>query len=159
MGSTTSSAIAAMQVNIATLNTQIAALKTYNTENSPAVQQLVAQVKSLQEEIAKAQQQMVGVTDQNSVNKQLDKYHDLQIQQTYADQRLVTSQAGLDAAKSVATQKELFVVAIIHPELPDRPTLPARIWDIISIIVIAATLYGILALAIAGVRDHQGEED
>jgi capsular polysaccharide transport system permease protein len=158
-GSTAASSVASMQSNIAALNTQMAALKTYSTDNSPAVQQLAAQIKYLQQRIAEVQHHMVGETETNSLNKQLERYHDLQIQQTYADQRLVTAQAAVDAAKSVAAQKELFIVAITHPDLPDRPTLPSRLWNIASIIVLAATFYGIMRLGLAGVKDHQVEED
>jgi BexC/CtrB/KpsE family polysaccharide export inner-membrane protein len=158
-GSSAASSVASMQANIAALNTQMAALKTYSTDNSPAVQQLAAQIKYLQQRIAEVQHHMVGATETNSLNKQLDRYHDLVIQQTYADQRLVAAQAAVDAAKSVAAQKELFIVAITHPDFPDRATLPSRLWNIASIIVLAATFYGIMTLGLAGVRDHQVEED
>ncbi len=156
-GSAAGGAVVQMQANIAALNTQIAALKTYSTTTSPQVQVLQAQIDYLNKKIAETQNTMVSQTANNSLNKQLDQYHDLTMQQTYADQRLVTAQAGLDQAKSVAAQKELFVIAITHPDLPDRPTLPTRLWNILSIIIISATFYGIVRLGLAGVRDHQGD--
>jgi capsular polysaccharide transport system permease protein len=156
VGMAAGQSIVSMRADIDRLRTQIASLRTYSTDNSPQVRQLLAQITYLEQRIKDTQTKMVSGNDQDSLNQQLTQYTDLTMKQDYADKRLVTAQAALDEAKSVAEQKTLFVVSITNPTLPDRPTSPQRLWSIFSIIAISATLYGIAQLALAGLRDHQG---
>jgi capsule polysaccharide export protein KpsE/RkpR len=40
--------------------------------------------------------------------------------------------------------------------VPDEAALPDRLVDFFEAMIIAIAAYGILALSIAGIRDHQG---
>ena len=56
----------------------------------------------------------------------------------------------------LASQRERFLVRAVNPNYPDSPTLPKRILRFFEVLAVAVALYAIVALSIAGVRDHQG---
>ena len=48
------------------------------------------------------------------------------------------------------------MVPAVAPNLPDEPTEPHRLTSFLEAMLVLIAVYGIVALAIAGVRDHQG---
>jgi capsular polysaccharide transport system permease protein len=155
-GSSTAGALYQMQYQVVTLKTQLAAMSTYSRAGSPQVQQIQAQIANLDAEIAQTQAKMSGQNEKNSITKQINQYQGLSIYQTYADQRLLAAQAALDQAKSVANQRELFVVPVTTAKLPDQPALPNRPLSIFDFCALAAMLYAIGRFVLASIRDHQG---
>ena len=69
---------------------------------------------------------------------------------------MVAALGSYDSARTAAAQRERFVVRVVNPNYPDRPTLPRRFLSFLETLAAAAAAYAIIALAIAGVRDHQG---
>ncbi len=78
------------------------------------------------------------------------------VKSEYAEKALVAALSSYDQARATASQRERFLVRIIPPHVPDRPTLPNRMLSFIEALLVAAAAYGIIALIVAGVRDHQG---
>ncbi len=74
----------------------------------------------------------------------------------YAEKQLVAAMAANDTAKTLAGQRERFLVRITNPNLPEEAALPHRLLSFIEALIVLLAAYGIVALAIAGVRDHQG---
>ena len=112
-----------------------------------------AQIGQLAAQKAALQAKLTGQRS-GTVNNQLGAFTSLSLNQTYADQRLVAAPAALDQAKSVAEQRQLFVVPITQPTLPDEPT-PRRWWGFFTVMAVAACLYTIGRLTVASIRDHQ----
>ncbi len=48
------------------------------------------------------------------------------------------------------------MVKVVAPHLPDRPSRPHRLLSFLESLIVAIAAYGVIALAVAGVRDHQG---
>ena len=48
------------------------------------------------------------------------------------------------------------MVPAVQPNLPDVATEPHRLSSFLEAMLVLVAVYGIVALAIAGVRDHQG---
>ena len=73
-----------------------------------------------------------------------------------AEAKLATATTAFDAARATAQQREKYVVRVINPNRPDRPTEPKRLLDFLMVMVFALTGYAIITLAVAGIRDHRG---
>lgn len=140
--------------NIAQLRAQLASLRTYTTEQAPQVQQLRASIANLEGQQRELQQRLTGQAGGPTVLGQLGTFQRLSLDQQYADQRLTVAQSALDQARSVGQQRQLFIVPVTLPTVPDEPT-PRRWWGFFTVLAIAASLYVIARLAVASIRDHQ----
>ena len=148
--------ISVMQQEVLEGRAELAQLRSYNQPASPAVKQAEARIAGLQQQIA-AQQQMVGDTKgSDTITERLRTYEGLQIASDYADRQLVAALQAYDSARSLADQRDRFVVPAVKPNLPDVATEPHRLSAFLEAMLVLIAVYGIVALAIAGVRDHQG---
>ena len=62
--------------------------------------------------------------------------------------------AALDAARSEAARKQLYLERLVQPNLPDTALEPRRIRGVLSVLVVALIAWGVLSLIVAGVREH-----
>lgn len=151
-----SAGISAMQQEVIQLRADMAAQLAFNRPGSPQMAQVEAKIRGLEQQIA-VQQQKIGNTKANdSVTERLRNFEGLQIANEYADRQLVAALGAYDAARAVASERERFVVPAVAPNLPDEPTEPHRLTAFLEAMLVLIAVYGIVALAIAGVRDHQG---
>jgi capsular polysaccharide transport system permease protein len=152
----TATGMAVMQQEVLEARAELAQLKSFNQPSSPVVKQAEARIAGLEEQIA-GQRNMVGDTKSNgNITERLRTYEGLQIANDYADRNLVAAMTAYDSARSVADQRDRFVVPATPPNLPDVATEPHRLSSFLEAMLVLIAVYGIVALAIAGVRDHQG---
>jgi capsular polysaccharide transport system permease protein len=152
----TNTGVSMMQQEVLHARAELQALLSYNRPNSPVVLQAQAQIAGLEKQIDD-QKKMIGDTKgSDTITERLRTYEGLQIANDYADRNLVAAMSAYDTARSVANQRERFVVPAVQPNLPDVATEPHRLSSFLEAMLVLIAVYGIVALAIAGVRDHQG---
>lgn len=147
--------ITALQQQIMQARATMATLGTYSTPNAPAMQQNQALINSLEAQIKSLQSKLTSNTS-GAMAQRLYEYEGLAVANDYAEKRLVAALAAYDGARSLADQRQRFLVRVTEPNMPDDPALPNRLLDFIEAMIMAIAAYGILALSIAGIRDHQG---
>lgn len=147
--------ITALQQQILATKATMASLATYSTPNAPVMQQNQALVNSLEAQIKQLQTKLTA-NNNGAMAQRLYEYEGLAVANDYAEKRLVAALGAYDAARSLADQRERFLVRVTEPNEPDDPALPERFLDFFEAMIIAIAAYGILALSIAGIRDHQG---
>ena len=152
----TSAGISAMQQEVLELRAELAGMLSYNRPNSAVVVQAQAKIAGLQAQIAQQQEKIANTKASDSIAERLRTYEGLQISSDYADRQLVAALAGYDSARNLASQRERFVVPAVAPNLPDVASEPHRLSSFLEAMLVLVAVYGIVALAIAGVRDHQG---
>jgi|GEM_PF-1821967 BexC/CtrB/KpsE family polysaccharide export inner-membrane protein len=151
-----SGTIQSLTSEILSTRAQLATLETYSRPNNPQVVQLRARIAALQKQIADEQNHLATTKSQDTLSEQLYKYEGLKVANEYAEKQLLAALSAYDSARAVASQRERYLVRVINPHLPDKPTLPNRLLSFIEAMVVVIAGYGIIALVIAGVRDHQG---
>jgi capsular polysaccharide transport system permease protein len=117
--------------------------------------QAMAKIKGLEQQIA-IQQKAIASKSSDSIAERLRTFEGLQVTSEYAERNLVAALSAYDAARNVASERERFVVPAVVPNLPDEPSEPHRLASFLEAMIVLIAVYGIVALAIAGVRDHQG---
>ena len=152
----TSGDIIGLQQQINSARAEMASLMTYNTANSPQVRQLQARIGALQGQVEAAKTRIVTGGRDPSLAQRLYEYEGLMVANEYAEKQLLAALTGFDSARAMATQRERFVVRVVSPHLPDRPTQPKRLLSFLESLLVALAAYGVIALTIAGIRDHQG---
>jgi capsular polysaccharide transport system permease protein len=153
---TQSAGIAGMQQQIVETRAEMTQLLSYNTPNSPQVRELQARIAGLQQQIEAEKKRISDTQADDSIAQRLREFEGLMITSDYADRQLVAALTAYDSAKQLAGQRERFVVQVIPPDLPQTATEPHRFLSFIEALLVLVAVYGIVALAIAGVRDHQG---
>jgi BexC/CtrB/KpsE family polysaccharide export inner-membrane protein len=147
--------ITSLQQQIMQARATMASMATYSTPNAPAMQQNQALINSLQAQI-NALQTRLTANKSGAMAQRLYEYEGLAAANEYAEKRLAAALASYDGARVLADQRERFLVRVTEPNMPDDPALPNRWLDFFEAMIIAIAAYGILALSIAGIRDHQG---
>lgn len=148
--------ITALQQQIIQARATMATLGTYSTPNAPQMQQNQALINSLEAQIKGLQSKLTSSSNAGAMAQRLYEYEGLSVANDYAEKRLVAALGAYDGARSLADQRERFLVRVTEPNVPDEPALPNRLLDFIEAMIIAIAAYGIIALSIAGIRDHQG---
>lgn len=151
-----SSSVIGMQDQVQQSQADLASLETFNTAKSPQVTQLKARIAALQAQINKTQSDLTAPRRSDTLAQKLLQYEGLIVTNDYNEKQLVAALSSYDSAKSLASQRERFLVKITNPNLPDRPALPHRLLSFIESLIVVVAGYGVIALAIAGIRDHQG---
>jgi len=75
--------------------------------------------------------------------------------QSVAELRLTAAQQALASAEGAANQQNVFIVPISAPSYPTETTSPERLFNIISITVVAGIVYAVGFLMWSNVRDHR----
>lgn len=155
MASAQTGQITMLQQQIMQARATMASMATYSTPNAPLMQQNQALINSLQAQI-NALQTKLTANKSGAMAQRLYEYEGLAATNDYAEKRLAAALQAYDGARVLADQRERFLVRVTEPNMPDDPALPNRWLDFFEAMIIAIAAYGILALSIAGIRDHQG---
>jgi len=152
----TSTGISAMQQEVLELKADMAGALAYTRPHTPEMAETEGKIKGLEAQIAQQQQAIADTKSADSVAERLRTYEGLQVTSDYAERQLVAALSAYDSARTLASERETFVVPAVPPNLPDEPAEPHRLTSFLETMLVLIAVYGIVALAIAGVRDHQG---
>lgn len=144
--------ISNLQGELISVQTQMDQIRSIAPDN-PQVATLRAREKSLQDEISKQQQLILG--GGKSTANQTAEYQRLMLANTLAQQQLTTAITALYNAKGEADRQQLYLEIIHEPSKPDLALEPHRIYNIIATFIIGLMLYGILSLLLASIREHK----
>lgn len=155
-GSGTLRSVMGLEQEITRLRGDLASMLTISQETSPQVQQLKARILSLEDQSREQRAKLAGAQRGATLAESLVTYEELQVEHEYADRRLISALTALDAARTVAEQRERFLVRIVNPHLPHDSTEPRRVLYFILTLIIVVVGYGIVSFTIAGINDHRG---
>ncbi|NWG45593.1 MAG: hypothetical protein HXY25_03485, partial [Alphaproteobacteria bacterium] len=155
-GSAALKSVAELEGEITRLRASLASTLTIAQESSPQVQQLRAQIRELEELVNERRDALASSSPDGTLAGRLADYEGLIVEREYADRRLVAAMAAFDAARVSAEQRSRFLVPIINANRPDQATLPRRWASFGLLLLFASVAYGIVAFAVAGIRDHEG---
>lgn len=92
---------------------------------------------------------------QGSLSAKAVQYQRLTLDREYADKRLAAALTSLQEARNESRRKHAYVERIVEPNLPDEAQEPRRLRGILATFVLGLLAYGILAMLLAGVREHR----
>ena len=141
-----------LQNELITAQAKLAQLQAFAKDN-PQIPSLQLQIKGLETEIATQTKQVVG--GDQSLAKKAAQYQRLALDREFADKQLASTLASLEIARNDAQRKQLYLERIVQPNLPDKAMQPKRLRAIITAFVLGMIVWGVLAMLIAGVREHQ----
>lgn len=130
---------------------QLLQLSTAASQN-PQIPLLKVRIAGLQQAINEQNGQVAG--NSSSLSAAAAQYQRLQLQREFADRQLSLALAALQDARNDARRQRAYVERVAQPSLPDDAMEPRRMRGIISTFIIGLVAWGILAMLLAGVREH-----
>jgi capsular polysaccharide transport system permease protein len=126
---------------------------TRSSANNPQVPALQNEISGLESEIAAEMAKTAGGA--NSLSTKASEYDKLTLEKEFSEKELTDALTFLENSRNEAQGKELYLKRIVEPNMPDYPMYPKRITTVLAIVVLSLAIWGIVALFVAGVREHQ----
>jgi capsular polysaccharide transport system permease protein len=120
--------------------------------NNPQVPSLQTRVDLLRKAVQTEDSRLLG--RESGLTTKSPVYDRLQLERVFADRQLAAALTALDAARSEAARKQLYLERLVQPHLPDSAVEPRRARSIFNIFMLGLVAWGIVALVVASVREH-----
>jgi capsular polysaccharide transport system permease protein len=148
--------IANLESQLAQVRTKIASQGTYMRDDSAAMESLYAEEQALKNQIERERERLTGQVPGSRENYAdlLVEYERLKVQQEFARSGYEKAQTALETARLEASRKQLYLVDFVQPSLPDDPTRPERLRNILIAFVGGIIAFAIISLIAAAVREH-----
>lgn len=144
--------IARLQEELIRTRGQLTQLRVF-APDSPHPPALELRAQTLEAEIAAETEKITG--GENSLASKAAEYQRLQLDREFADRQLAIAMAALETARNEAQRQALYLETIDKPNQPDKAIYPKRLRGIITTFLLGLIAWGILAMLIAGIREHQ----
>jgi capsular polysaccharide transport system permease protein len=144
--------IAKLQDELIATQAQLTQIQTISKDN-PQLPSLQQRVQNLRQEINAETNQVAG-GDRSLANKAAD-YQRLALEREFADKQLASALVSLEQARNEAQRKQLYLERIVQPSKPDKAMEPRRLRAVLAVFVMGLVVWGILAMLIAGIKEHQ----
>jgi capsular polysaccharide transport system permease protein len=144
--------IARLQEELIRTRGQLTQLKVF-APDSPHPPALELRARTLETEIAAETEKITG--GEQSLASKAAEYQRLQLEREFADKQLAVAMSALEGARNEAQRQQLYLETIAKPSLPDDATYPKRLRGVATTLILGLVAWGILAMLLAGVREHQ----
>lgn len=144
--------VSKLQDELIAVKTQLSQVEAVTPDN-PQIPALKAREASVRKEINNEMAKILG-GGSSIANKTAD-YERLTLEHKLAQQQLTSAMTSLDNANTEAQKKQLYLERIVQPNTPDMASEPKRLRGIFATIILSLMLYGILAMLIASIKEHQ----
>ncbi len=143
--------VARLREELRLTEAQIAQLRQVAPDN-PQLTTLVAQSGRLRQSIAAETAGVLGGV--RSLSAQAPAYSRLTLEREFADRQLASAMGSLEAARSEAARKQLYLERLVQPNLPDTAIEPRRVRGVATVFVLGLIAWGVLSLLLAATREH-----
>ena len=151
--------VVSLESEVAKMESQLTALLTTMSENSPRVVYIRNQIAALEQQI-EAERRRATVTDEGNdqervLTERLSEYEELVAEREFALNQYSASYETLEAARVEALKQQRYLTVFVRGEAPEEATYPEAVrWTAI----VAATcfmMWGFVMLVAAGIRDRR----
>ncbi len=143
--------VARLREELLAAESQLAQVRQVSPGN-PQVATLAARVEQLRAAVAAENSRVTG--RDGGLAAKSPVFDRLTLEKTFADRQLGSALAALDAARSEAARKQLYLERLVQPNLPDRAVEPRRARAVLTVFLLGLILWGVVSLVFAGVREH-----
>jgi capsular polysaccharide transport system permease protein len=125
------------------------------SSDAPQIKMLAANRQILSDQIAALEARITGANlSSPTASAVLAEYDKLDVKKSLAEQAAVLAERTLDNTKADANHHHIYLVAIEDPTVPQSPIAPRRAYMILIVSLGALSLWSLIAVAAANVRDH-----
>lgn len=134
---------------------ELSAILVNLSPDSPQVLQRRNIIRSLESELAAERKRLTSSQFDSGLNVLASQYRELTVDAGIAEEAYKFAVAAVENARIEATKQLRALLVIVHPNLPDEPTYPTPIYNLIALLLGLLMLYGIFRFLIATIEDHR----
>lgn len=120
--------------------------------NNPQITALESRAESLRQSIATEAAKVTSA--HGSFSARSPDFERLTLESAFADKQLGVALAELEAARSQAQQKQLYLERVVQPDIPDKAMEPRRTRSAFTVFMLGLIGWGVVRLLIASIREH-----
>ncbi len=151
-----SSLTAGLQAKLAQQEAELKALQAIMQEDSFQVRTLKSQLAATQAQLEAERQRSTGGNVNGSQLPALTiQYQELLARAGFAEEAHKAALIAMESARVEASRKLKTLVVIEPPTRPQEARYPRRLYDLMTVLAIAAMFYTIVRLMVVTIREHQ----
>jgi len=143
-----------LESELAKKETELKSLLSYLQEDAHQVIALKGQVEALKRQLIEERGRVAG-NGNPRLNTLAAQFQEFLLDAGFAEDTYKLALTAVENARIEANRKIKGVVVIESPTLPEMAEYPQRIYNLITLLVALALLYGITRLVIATLHDHR----
>ncbi len=122
--------------------------------NSPVIQQLKAEIETIEKQIAAEKQKLVGGVNGSAVSELSAKFAEITFNLEFVGNIYKSNLAQLERARVEALQRLKYLILVTTPTIADASIYPDRTYIIGSAAIILLMIFFIVSLIVAVIREH-----
>ena len=123
-------------------------------ENSPVIQQLKAEIDTLQRQIASEKDKLSVGSSGSAVSELAAKFGEIQFNLEFVSTIYKSNLTQLEGVRVQAAQRLKYLIVVTGPSIADASLFPARTYNIITGAILLLMIYFVLSLLVAIIREH-----
>jgi capsular polysaccharide transport system permease protein len=143
---------AKLQEELVSTRSQLAQLERL-ASSSPQLPVLRQRVQLIEKELQAENSRVAG--GKRSLADKTAEYHRLALEKEFADKLLASAMNTMELARNEAQRQQLYLERVVQPSKPDEAMEPLRLRNVLAVFVLGLMAWGILAMLIVGIKDHQ----
>ena len=144
-----------IESKLAQKESQLFTIQSYLNDNAPQIILLKSEIQALQRQLDKEVSKIISSKASKRLNDLIAKFQDLSIQVKFAQDAYTTALKAIEAARIESSRKIKQLVVIQGANEPQSPTYPKKLYNILTIFVILALLFGIIKLINMIIEEHR----
>ncbi len=120
--------------------------------DSPQAAAVRRTITSLEQQIVEERRKIAG--DEDSIAQAIADYERLFMDQEFAERALTAAMTSLENAKQQARRRQVYLERIVEPAIPDYPSHPTRILNILIVFGLSVCIFVIARFVIREVASH-----
>ncbi|WP_420392526.1 hypothetical protein [Acuticoccus sp.] len=149
--------VSGLEAEVATLQSQLTALRATMSENSPRVVYVSNQIDALQRQIAAERLRVAASedgSDQAILTDRLSRYEELVAEQQFAEQSYLSSMETMEMARMEAMKQQRYLAVFVRGSAPERATYPDALRWTLVLLISLVLVWGLITVVCAAVRDR-----
>jgi capsular polysaccharide transport system permease protein len=145
-----------LQAQISAKEAELKQAVTYLNEDSYQVKALRGTVEALRKQLDQENRKATsGPANGSQINAQAARFQDLTLEVGFAQDAYKAAFTAVENARIEASRKLKTVAVIEAPTRPETAEYPRRIYNLITLALLCAMLYGVARLVVATIREHR----
>lgn len=146
--------VSKLEEQLTELNARKTALLGYLAPTAPATVEVNLQIQAVEKQIQTEKDRLTGIKGK-ALNKTVEEFQRLQLEADFQQDAYKSALVALEKGRIEATRTLKKVLVLQSATMPEYPMRPRRIYNIVTFVIGALLLAGLIHLLAAIVRDHR----
>ncbi|MBL4800155.1 MAG: hypothetical protein JKY50_22390 [Oleispira sp.] len=150
--------VSALESRLIDIRARMAAISGSLDVNAPSMMALRRQAEAVEAQIAKKMAGISGTAAErkagNALSVLLATYESLEVEKNFAEKAYASTLTSLEQARVDADRQQRYLAVYSSPLLAEKAIYPRRGLNILLLIIVMTSIWGICTLIVYSVRDH-----